>query len=59
MTTGKLIAGIAAGAVVALLSIPKTRKMITCSLSDFADSVKSHVGHSNNNSAKRKSLAVS
>jgi peptidase E len=39
MTKGKLIAGIAAGAVVALFSIPKTRKLIIETISSFADSI--------------------
>ena len=47
MTKGKLVAaGIAAGAVVALLAIPKTRKMIMCSLGGLTDSVKDMVAGS-------------
>lgn len=40
MTTGKLIAGIAAGAIIALVSIPKTRRMITDAISSLSDSLK-------------------
>ncbi|HOZ76967.1 MAG TPA: hypothetical protein PLY34_03180 [Ferruginibacter sp.] len=39
MKNGKLIAGIAAGAVVALFLIPKTRKMITDAVSNLTDSL--------------------
>lgn len=46
MTKGKLMAaGIAAGAVVALLAIPKTRKMIMCSLGGLTDSIKDIASH--------------
>ena len=40
MTKGTLIASIAAGAVVALFAIPKTRKLITDALSSLPDSIK-------------------
>ena len=40
MTTGKLIAGIAAGAIIALVSIPKTRRLITDAISSLSDSLK-------------------
>jgi peptidase E len=40
MTTGKLIAGIAAGAIIALVSIPTTRRLITDAISSLSDSLK-------------------
>lgn len=44
MTNGKLIAGIAAGTVIALLAIPATRKLITDAVSGIADSLKDMAG---------------
>lgn len=38
MKTGKLITGLAVGAVVALILIPKTRKMISDAVSSITDS---------------------
>ena len=39
MKNGKLIAGIAVGAAVAMLLIPKTRKIITDAVSNLTDSL--------------------
>ena len=39
MKNGKLLAGIAAGAVVALFLIPKTRRLITDAVSGLGDSL--------------------
>lgn len=39
MKNGKLIAGIAVGAAVALFLIPKTRKMITDAVAGLTDSL--------------------
>jgi uncharacterized membrane protein YgaE (UPF0421/DUF939 family) len=40
MKTGKIVAGIAVGIVVALIVIPKTRRMITDAVSDISDAFK-------------------
>jgi gas vesicle protein len=45
MKSGKLITGIAVGAVVALILIPKTRKMITDAVCSVSDSLKDITGN--------------
>ena len=40
MTNGKIITGVAAGVLVALLLIPKTRKMLSDGLCSLTDSIK-------------------
>ena len=40
MKTGKLITGLAVGAVVALILVPKTRKMLSDAVSSITDSFK-------------------
>lgn len=44
MTSGKIVTGIAVGVLVALVLIPKSRKMITQALSDLSDSFKNFSG---------------
>ena len=44
MTKGKLITGVAVGVVIALLAIPKTRKLITDAVSGIGDSLKGMAG---------------
>ncbi len=59
MKKGKLIAGIAIGAVVALFLIPKTRRMITDAVSNLTDSLKDIAGNAEEISEKAKKLAIS
>lgn len=58
MKKGKLIAGVAVGAAIALFLIPKTRRMITDAVSGLTDSLKDMAGHAAEMSDKTK-LAVS
>ena len=44
MKSGKLITGVAIGTVVALILIPKTRKMITDAACSITDSLKDMLG---------------
>jgi gas vesicle protein len=44
MKSGKLITGLAIGTVVALILIPKTRKMISDAVCDLTDSFKDMMG---------------
>jgi hypothetical protein len=45
MKSGKLITGIAIGTVVALILIPKTRRMITDAVCNLTDSIKDMLGN--------------
>ncbi len=45
MKSGKLITGVAIGTVIALLLVPKTRKMISDAVSDLTDSFKDMLGN--------------
>ena len=44
MKSGKLITGVAIGTVVALILIPKTRKMISDAVCNLTDSIKDMLG---------------
>ena len=44
MKSGKLITGIAVGAVVALILVPKTRKMLSDAVCSITDSFKDIIG---------------
>lgn len=59
MNNGKLIAGIAVGAAVALFLIPKTRRMITDAVSNLTDSIKDMAGSAEEVADKARKLAVS
>jgi len=45
MKSGKLITGVAIGTVVALILIPKTRKMISDAVCNLTDSIKDMLGN--------------
>ena len=55
MNSGKLITGLAVGAVVALILVPQTRKMIADALSGLSDSFNDIVDKANNLAEKGKS----
>ena len=55
MNAGKLITGLAVGAVVALILVPQTRKMIADALSGLSDSFNDIVDKANNLAEKGKS----
>jgi len=59
MEKGKLIAGVAIGAAIALLLIPKTRHMITDAITNLAGSLKDMACTAEELSEKAKKMAVS
>ena len=54
MKSGKLITGLAVGAVVALILVPQTRKMIADAISGLADSFNDIVDKADNLAEKGK-----
>ena len=54
MKSGKLITGLAVGAVVALILVPQTRKMIADAISSLSDSFNDIVDKANNLAEKGK-----
>ena len=54
MKSGKLITGLAVGAVVALILIPQTRKMISNAVSSITDSFSDIMDKANNIAEKGK-----
>jgi gas vesicle protein len=54
MKSGKLITGLAVGAVVALILVPKTRKMISDAVSSITDSFSDIMDKANNLAEKGK-----
>lgn len=59
MTTGKVIAGVAIGAVVALLVIPKTRRMITDALANLKDTMNDVAADAEDFAGKATEMATS
>ena len=55
MKSGKLITGLAVGAVIALILVPQTRKMIADAISSLSDSFNDIVDKANNLAEKGKS----
>lgn len=54
MKSGKLITGLAVGAVVALILVPQTRKMISDAVSSITDSFNDIMAKANNLAEKGK-----
>ena len=54
MKPGKLITGLAVGAIVALILVPQTRKMIADAISSLSDSFNDIVDKANNLAEKGK-----
>jgi hypothetical protein len=59
MKKGKLIAGVAVGAAIALFLIPKTRRMITDAVAGLNDSLKDMASHAGEMTDKAKGLVIS
>lgn len=59
MTNGKVITGIAVGAIVALILIPKSRKMISKALCALTDSIKNFAGQAEDIADSANDLAGS
>lgn len=57
MKNGKLVAGIAVGAAVALFLIPKTRKMITDAVSSLTSSLGDMASNAEEAAEKAKKMA--
>jgi hypothetical protein len=54
MKSGKIIAGVLAGTVVALIIIPKTRKMISDAVNHITDAINDLADNTKNAAAKGK-----
>lgn len=59
MKKGKLIAGVAVGAAIALFLIPKTRRLITDTVCQLTDSLKDMASHAGEMTDKAKGLVIS
>lgn len=57
MTTGKIITGVAVGTLVALILIPKTRKLIADALGNLTDTIKGFASEAEELSERAEDVA--